>query len=102
MFGTAMVVGVRAQHGIAELDAEVAAGLRVVSLSMQSVDAMEDDPSETESALSGLVEARLRGIVWVSPHVYLAAQAGTSVLDRSDVNVGLLIGLASHDYGSAR
>lgn len=102
MFGTGMVVGVRAQHGFAELDAEVAGGLRIVSLSMQSVDAMEDDPSETESSLTGLVEARLRGIVWVSPHVYLAAQAGTSVLDRSDVNVGLSIGLASHDYGSAR
>lgn len=102
MFGTGMVVGVRARHGIAELDAEVAGGVRVLSLSMQSYDAMEDDPSETESSLTGLVEARLRGIVWVSPHVYLAAQAGTSVLDRSDVNVGLSIGLASHDYGSAR
>jgi hypothetical protein len=73
-----------------------------VSMSMQSHDAMEGDPSETESSLTGLVEARLRGVLWVSPHVYLAAQAGTSVLDRSDVNIGLSIGLASHDYGSAR
>jgi len=101
-FETGLVLGVRAQSGIAELDAEVAGGLRVVSMSVQSLDAMEDDPSETESSVSGLVEARLRGILWVSPHVYVAAQAGTSVLDRSDINVGLSIGLASHDYGSAR
>lgn len=102
MFGTAMVVGVRARHGIAELGAEVAGGLRVVSLSMQSFDAMEDDPSESESSLTGLVEARLRAMVWVSPHVYLGAQVGTSVLDRSDMNIGLSIGLASHAFGSAR
>lgn len=102
MFGTSLAVGARMQHGRAELDAEMAAGLRIVSLSMQSVDAMEGDPSESETALSGLLEARLRGILWVSPHVYLAAQAGTSVLDRSDVNVGLAFGLSSHDFGSAR
>jgi hypothetical protein len=102
MFGSAMVVGARAQHGIAELDGEIAGGVRAVSMTMQSLDAVEGDPSASEHRLSGLVEARMRAALWVAPHVFIAAQAGTSLLDRSDVNVGLSIGLASRAYGAAR
>lgn len=102
MVGTGVVVGARAQRGIAELDAELAGGLRILSMTMQSRDAMEEDPSETESSLTGVVEARVRGALWVAPHVYLAAQVGTSVLDRSDVNVGLSIGIASRAFGALR
>jgi hypothetical protein len=98
----AAVFGTRARAGILELDGEVAGGARIVSTTVQDVDAYEDDPSETESAIGGLLEARLRGIVWVSPHVYLAAQAGVGVLERSDVNVGLSIGLSSRPFGNAR
>jgi hypothetical protein len=98
----AAVFGTRAGAGVLELDAEVAGGARIVSTTVQDVDAYEDDPSETESAIGGLLEARLRGIVWVSPHVYLAAQAGVGVLERSDVNVGLSIGLSSRPFGNAR
>jgi hypothetical protein len=102
LIGTGLVLGAKAQHGIAELDAEVAGGLRIQSITMQSRDAMEDDPSETESALTGVVEARVRGALWIAPHVYLAAQVGTSVLDRSDVNLGFSIGIASRAYGAMR
>jgi hypothetical protein len=102
LIDTAAVLGVRARAGIAELDGEVAGGVRVVSMTVQSMDAYEDDPSETESAASGLLEARLRGMLWVAPHVYLGAQAGVGVLDRSDVNVGLSIGLSSRPYGRTR
>ncbi|HTL35298.1 MAG TPA: hypothetical protein VL326_19350 [Kofleriaceae bacterium] len=102
LIDTAAVVGVRARAGIAELDGEVAGGVRVVSMTVQQMDAYEDDPSETESSASGLLEARLRGLLYVTPHVYLAAQAGVGVLDRSDVNVGLSIGLTSRPRGQAR
>ena len=100
MAGATAVVGARARHGIAELDGEVAGGMRVLSMTVQSVDAGEDDPSATETSLTGLVEARVRGALWVSPHVFLAAQTGVNVLDRDDVNVGLSIGFASHAFGS--
>ena len=96
------VFGVRARHGIAELDAELAGGLRIVSATVQSRGAGEDDPSENESVLTGVIEARLRGVLWVAPHVFLAAQGGVGVLDRNDVNVGLSIGLSSRPYGQTR
>ncbi len=99
MVGATAVVGARARHGIAELDGELAGGMRVLSMTVQSSDAGEDDPSATETSLSGLIEARVRGAVWVSPHVFLAAQTGVNVLDRDDVNVGLSIGFASHAFG---
>lgn len=100
MIGTAAIVGARVRRGIAELDGELAGGMRVQSMTLQSLDAGEEDPSETESVLSGIVEARVRAAVWVSPHVFLAAQAGTSVFDRDDINVGLTLGLASHAFGA--
>ena len=96
------VFGARTRAGILELDGEVAGGARIVSTTVQSVDAYEDDPSETESAIGGLLEARLRGIVWVSPHVYLAAQAGVGVLDHEDKQIGLSIGLSSRPFGNSR
>lgn len=101
MVGAAAVAGARARQGIAELDGEVAGGMRVVSMTVQSLDAGEDDPSATESSLSAEVEARVRGALWLSPHVFLAAQAGVGVFDQSDVNVGLSIGLAAHAFGEA-
>lgn len=102
MVGTNAVFGARARAGIAELDAEVAGGVRFVSMTVQDYGAGEDDPSETEMAASGVVEARLRGMLWVAPHVFVAAQAGTGLLERSDVNVGLSIGLSSRAYGQTR
>jgi hypothetical protein len=99
MVGATAVVGARARHGIAELDGEVAGGFRVLSMTVQSMDAGEDDPSATETSFAGVVEARVRGALWVSPHVFLAAQAGVGILDRSDVNIGLSFGLSSHAFG---
>jgi hypothetical protein len=101
MIGSAAVIGARARHGIAELDGELAGGVRVLSTTVQSMDAGDEDPSETENAVSGVVEARVRGAVWVSPHVYLGATAGISMLDSSDRSFGLAIGLASFAFGSA-
>ncbi|NVB82577.1 MAG: hypothetical protein HOV81_29625 [Kofleriaceae bacterium] len=102
LVGTGAVAGARMRHGIVELGGELAGGLRIQTMTVQSFDAVDGDPSETETMLSGLVEARVRGAVWVTPHVFLAAQAGTNVFDRSDINVGLSIGLASRAFGAAR
>ncbi len=102
LVGTNAVFGARARHGIAELDAEMAGGLRFVSMTVQQYGAAEEDPSETEVSASGVVEARLRGMLWVSPHVFVAAQAGVGLMERSDVNIGLSIGLSSRAFGQTR
>lgn len=102
LVGTNAVFGARARHGIAELDAEVAGGLRFVSMTVQDYDATEEDPSETEVSASGIVEARLRGMLWIAPHVFVAAQAGVGMIERSDVNIGLSIGLSSRPFGQTR
>jgi hypothetical protein len=102
LVGTNAVFGARARHGIAELDAEMAGGLRFVSMTIQQYGANEEDPSETEVSASGVVEARLRGMLWVAPHVFVAAQAGVGVFERSDVNIGLSIGLSSRPFGQTR
>jgi hypothetical protein len=102
MIGSGAVAGVRAQHGIAELDAELAGGVRMLSMTVRSRDALEEDPSQSEASIKGVVEARLRGALWVTQHVFLAAQAGAGVLDRGDLNVGLSLGIASRAYGARR
>jgi hypothetical protein len=102
LVGTNAVFGARARHGIAELDAEMAGGLRFVSMTIQQYGAGEDDPSETEVSASGVVEARLRGMLWVAPHVFVAAQTGVGLIERSDVNIGISIGLSSRPYGQTR
>lgn len=102
LVGTNAVFGARARYGIAELDAEMAGGLRFVSMTVQQYGAAEEDPSETDVSASGVVEARLRGMLWVSPHVFVAAQTGVGLFERSDVNIGLSIGLSSRAYGQTR
>jgi len=102
LIGSNLVVGARARLGIAELDGEVAGGARIVSMTVQSVGAYEDDPSETESSLSPVVEARLRGALWVTQHVFVAAQAGVGVLDRDDRSIGFSIGVSSRAFGQIR
>jgi hypothetical protein len=99
MVGGMAVAGVRARQGIAELAGELAGGVRVLSMTVQSSDAGDDDPSATETSIAGLVEARVRGALWVSPHVFVAAQAGVGVFDRDDVNIGVSLGFASHAFG---
>jgi hypothetical protein len=73
--------------------------MRILLMNVASVDAGEDDPAESETSVSAIVEARLRGVLWVSNHVYVAAQAGVGVLDQSDVNVGFALGFSTHLFG---
>lgn len=100
MVGGDAVVGARVRSGIAELDGELAGGVRVLATTVQSIDATDQDPSQTDSAATALVEARVRGALWLSPHAFVAATAGIGVFDPSDKSVGLSIGLASHMFGS--
>lgn len=98
MVGTAVVAGVRARQGIFEIGGEVAGGVRILSTSIQPYDYTEEDASATEAVASPVIETRLRAAVWVHPHVFLGAQVGVGVLDRTDRNIGFSLGIASRSY----
>ncbi len=81
--GTQLVAGIHAGTRWIELRGEVAGGIRV----MQS----QDD--------EGVLEARLRGDIWVSPWVTLGAAIGTSLLDRRDKMIALYVGMHTWSFG---
>jgi hypothetical protein len=45
-----------------------------------------------------VLETRLRGAVWVHPHVYLGAQVGVGVLDHEEKSLGFTLGIASRSF----
>ena len=98
MFGAAAVAGVRTRAGVFEVDAELAGGVRTFTTSIQPYGGGEND-NALETVPVGLLEGRLKGVLWLGPRWFLSAQAGAGVLDRSDVNVAILIGGSTHPYG---
>lgn len=81
--GTQLVAGIHAGTRWITLRAEIAGGIRV----MQN----QDD--------EGVLEARLRGDLWISPWVTFGAAAGTSVLDRREKMLALYIGMHTWSFG---
>lgn len=98
MLGIDGVAGARVRTGRFEFDGEVAGGVRAISTDIQQLDASENDPVATEAAATPIVEGRLRAALWLTPHLFLAAQAGAGALDHSDVNIGLALGAASRAF----
>jgi hypothetical protein len=100
MVGLAGVAGVRARAGIVELDGEVAAGMHVYTISIDTLDGGDDvGQAASETIVTPMLETRLRGVLWVAPRWFLSAQVGTTPLDRGDVSVAFLLGSASRPYG---
>jgi hypothetical protein len=101
MIGSATVAGARIRSGIAELDGELAGGVRIISTSISRIDAKDDEDADSasESKVDPLLEARVRGALWVAPRVYIAGQLGVSALDRSDVNVAFSVGFSGEPFG---
>jgi hypothetical protein len=105
MIGFDGVAGARLRSGRVELDGEVAGGVRAISTNIEALDtAMQQDGSDgdppvaTEAATTPIVEGRLRAALWLTPHLFVAAQAGVGALDHSDVNLGIAIGTASRAF----
>jgi hypothetical protein len=98
MFGAAAVAGVRTRAGVFEIDAELAGGVRTFTTSIQPYDGGDND-NALETVPVGLLEGRLKGVLWLSPRWFVSAQTGAGVLDRSDVNVAILIGGSTHAFG---
>lgn len=85
------VLGLSAGASRATLAAELAAGVRDIS----------DDSSDsmTVNTPSGVVEARVRGEVWLTPWVSAGATVGSSLIDRGDWMAGFYLGVHSRAFG---
>jgi hypothetical protein len=61
--------------------------------------------SETSTTLvynDGVVEARARGELWLSPWITAGATVGASVLDRGDWMAGVYLGVHSRAFAGSR
>lgn len=99
MIGVAAVSGVRARAGAFEIDGELAGGVRAMTTSItQSYNGPDASADSTETAAQALVEARVRGALWISPRWFVAGQVGTSLLDQNDQSFAIMIGSATRPY----
>jgi hypothetical protein len=95
------VAGVRAGNGFGALGVELAGGVRAVSYAFRS--SYHDCWQSTSvGALAAVVEARVRGELWVTPWLTAGAAVGTSVLERGAWLGGLYLGVHSHAFGGDR
>lgn len=85
------VIGARAGGSTATLSAELAAGVRDIS------DGRNDRMAV--STASGVLEARVRGEVWLTPWISAGATVGSSLVDRGDWMAGFYIGVHARAFG---
>lgn len=88
LIGAAGSVGFRGRLGGLSLGAELTGGYRGTS----AVDNHDLDGSP-------VFEARARGSLWLTPWVTLGGVAGSSLLDRGEWMVGVMLGFHGHAYG---
>ena len=99
--GGAGVVGLRGGNSRAAVAAELAGGVRSVEYRFDS-NYHDCEQNPTIGVVGGVVEARARAEVWVSPWVSLSVTVGTSVIDQDDWMAGAYLGLHSRAYGGLR
>jgi hypothetical protein len=94
-----MFAGARARAGSLELDGELALGQRRFNTTIDTMsDGTDFGEADNVSETMPLVEARVRGLVWMTPHVSLALQVGTGLGDQGELTGGLLLGFAATPY----
>ena len=97
--GGYFVTGVRGAIGRVSLSTELAAGARSVQL--QAVDrAGTTGPAPATG--QGVVEARVRAELWISPWVSGGAVLGTSLVDRNETMVGGFLSFHTRAFGGDR
>jgi hypothetical protein len=92
------VVGVRANSTRGVIGAELAGGVRTVSYQF---DSSYHDCAQTSMIedTRGVLEARVRGELWLSPWVAVGATVGASVIERDDWVAGIYMSAHSRAYG---
>src|SRR5205823_14245173 len=84
------VAGVHVGLGAVAIDGELAGGGRFVETATQSRYAIDGE---------GVVEARARAALWVSPWVTVGGVLGTSMIARGEWTAGLFVGGHSWAFG---
>jgi hypothetical protein len=95
------VAGAGGSIGRLRLGAEVAGGVRDVAYLYES-HYLACEQSETLSITTGVLEARARAGVWLSPFVSVGVTAGASLLDRGAWVGGLSVGVVTQAFGGTR
>ncbi len=91
--GLGGVLGVRHRAGRASLSVELEGGVGVVSF----------DPATAATGLAvPIVEARVRGELWLNPWIAVGADAGASVIDAGSWSSGLYFALHTRAFGRDR
>lgn len=99
LFTTGAVVGVERGFGRISLGSELMAGVRGVTVSAESHRGA-CETIETDVAVRGVVEARVRADVWLTPWVTVGAYAGRDVFgSQSTAGLGLGGHLRAFDGG---
>jgi hypothetical protein len=98
---SALAVGVHGQVHGGGLAVELAGGVRAASYSFESSYHGCLQPTSV-TAVAPIVEARVRGELWVSPWLTAGLTAGTSVLDRHAWMGGLYLGVHTRAFGGER
>lgn len=97
-YGGLVVAGLRGNAGPLALGAEVAGGVRGVSYHYESR-YLACEQTDVIAAHRGVVEARARAALWVSPTWSVGVQLGSSLLDRGAWMTGIYVGAHSYAYG---
>ena len=101
VLGVAAIGGYRISGGRGSLAIEGAGGERSVSYHFAS--AYHDcETSSTITAMRTVVEARARAELWLSPWVTAGVSVGSNVLEQSDWNAGLYLGLHTRAFAGSR
>lgn len=97
-FGAYGVAGARMSSTRGALAAELASGVRTISYQFAST---YHDCQQTSMIddTRGVVEARVRGELWVSPWLSVGATVGSSMIARDDWMAGVYMSAHSRAYG---
>ena len=60
------------------------------------------EQTDSVTAVRGLLEARARAAVWLSPTWNVGVQAGSSLMNRDAWTTGVYFGAHSHAFGGGR
>jgi hypothetical protein len=86
--GGQLVAGLHGGAQTVKIGAELAAGARIV-----------DDHRGNGEQGEGVLEARARGDIWLTPWFTVGVDAGVSLLDRGEWFMGFCIGIHSYSFG---
>ena len=97
-YGALAVAGLRGHAGNLTLGAELAGGVRGVSYHYES-HYLACEQTDVIAAHRGVVEARARAALWLSPTWNVGVQLGSSLLDRGAWMTGVYFGAHTYAYG---